>query len=146
MNRFMPTSQILFAIFVFAIAAGCTKAHPASREPLPREKVVENLSPIVDMEKRGIQLTLAMRNLPLVASVSPEDARTLKEAYDVYYVYHNAAATSLAEGDLQAYRNHVQAGSRELDSLEAKLKDILKGSSGGSEKNPAAPSAKSGAL
>ncbi len=139
-------SPFLTAVFLVTALVGCTKAHPISREPLSREKIVENLSPIVDMEQRGMKLTLAIRNLPLVTTVSPEDAHALKEAYDVYYVYHNAAATSLAEGDLQAYRDHVQAGSRELDSLEAKLQDILKGSSGGSDKSPAVPPAKSGSL
>ena len=66
--------------------------------------------------------------------------------YDVYYVYHNAAATSLAEGDLQAYRNHVRAGSKELDSLEAKLKDVLKKSSGDDHRHQTTPYAGSGAL
>ena len=146
MNILISTSHILAAICLSTIVAGCRQADSASREPVSRAKVVENLSPIVDMEKRGVQLTLAMQKLPLVANVSPEDARALKEHYDVYYVYHNAAVTSLAEGEMHAYRNHVQAGSKELDSLEAKLKDVLKRSSGDGHDERTTPYARSGAL
>ncbi len=146
MKILIAASHILAAVSLATLLAGCRQANSASGDPLPRAKVVENLSPIVDMEQRGMQLTMAMRNLPLVATVSPDDARAIKEYYDVYYVYHNAAATSLAEGNMQAYRHHVEAGSKELDSLEVKLKEILKRSSGGNGDNKAAPEAKSGAL
>lgn len=142
MKILIATSYILAVIVLSTLVAGCRQANSASREPVSRAKIVENLSPIVDMEKRGIQLTLAMQKLPLVADVSAEDARAIKEHYDVYYVYHNAAATSLAEGDMHAYRNHVQAGSKELDSLEAKLKDVLKRSSGDEHGNEATPQKK----
>ncbi len=144
MNIRITRSHMLTILILLTLVGGCRQASSASREPVSRAKVVENLSPIVDMEKRGIELTLAMQKLPLVATVSPEDARAIKEYYDVYYVYHNAAATSLAEGDMQAYRNHVRAGSKELDSLEAKLKDVLKRSSGGGPGAQAVPDAKSG--
>ncbi len=79
------------AVVLSALVAGCAQANFASREPVSREKVVENLNPIVDMEKRGLQLTLALQDLPLAVDVAPEDARVLKEAYDVYYVYLNVA-------------------------------------------------------
>jgi hypothetical protein len=139
-------SRILAAILFPALVAGCTQLNPASREPVSREKVVENLSPILDMEQRGAQLTMAMQKLPFVTKLSADDARALKEHYDVYYVYHNAAATSLAEGDFEAYRNHVRVGLKELDSIEAKLKDVLKKSSGGERENQSGPHARSSTL
>lgn len=139
----MKRSHLLIALFLPALAAGCTQLSSPSREPVSREKVVENLSPILDMEQRGTQLTIAMQKLPLVAQLSPEDARALKEHYDVYYVYHSAAATSLAEGDFEAYRNHVRIGLKELDSIEATLKDVLKKSSGDPHANQSGPRAKS---
>lgn len=139
----MNKSRLFIAILLPAFVAGCTQVNSSSREPVSREKVVENLSPIVDMEQRGNQLTIAMQKLPLVAQVSAEDARALKEHYDVYYVYHSAAATSLAEGDFAAYRNHVRVGLKELDSIEAKLKDLLKKSSGNEHDGQSGPHAKS---
>jgi hypothetical protein len=139
-------SHMLAVILFPAIVAGCTNVNSASREPVSREKVVENLSPILDMEQRGTELTLAMQKLPFVAKLSRDDARELKEHYDVYYVYHNAAATSLAEGDFEAYRKHVRVGLKELDSIEAKLKDVLKKSSGGERENQPAPHGRSSTL
>ena len=139
----MKKNHLFIALLVPALVAGCTQMNSSSREPVSREKVVENLSPILDMEQRGTQLTMAMQKLPLVARLSAEDARALKEHYDVYYVYHSAAATSLAEGDFAAYRNHVRVGLKELDSIEAKLKDVLKKSSGDAPENQSGPHAKS---
>jgi hypothetical protein len=60
-----------------------------------------------------------------VAEINDQDARELKEHYDVYYIYHNAATISLAEGNLRAYRDHLQVASNELDSMETKLKDVV---------------------
>jgi len=139
----MKKSPMFIAMFLPALLFACTQLNSPSREPVSREKVVENLSPILDMEQRGTQLTMAMQKLPLVAQISPEDARALKEHYDVYYVYHSAAATSLAEGDFDAYRNHVRVGLKELDSIEAKLKDVLKKSSGDPHAHQSSPDAKS---
>jgi hypothetical protein len=140
-------SHMLAVILFPLLVAGCTQVNPGSREPVSREEVVANLRPILDMEQRVAELTLAMRKLPLVTNLSPQDAHALKEHYDVYYVYHNAAATSLAEGDFEAYRNHVRGGLKELDSMEAKLKDVLEKSSGDHrQENPSGPHASSNRL
>ena len=45
-------SHMLAVILFPAIVAGCTNVNSASRESVSREKVVENLSPILDMEQR----------------------------------------------------------------------------------------------
>ncbi len=132
-------TRVIAAMVFPALVAGCSQMSAGSREPMSREKVVENLSPIVDLERRGNQLTMVMQELPHVARLSAEDVRALKEHYDIYYVYHAAAATSLAEGDLRAYRDHVRVGSQELDSLEAKLKDVVKKSSGEPPPRPFVP-------
>jgi hypothetical protein len=112
---------ILFPLLIF----GCAQTQSASREPVSREEIVQNLNPIVKVEERGRKLTMVMQQLPLVVDINEEDVQKLKEHYDVYYVYHNAATISLAEGKFQAYRDHLKVASHELDSIEQRLKNVV---------------------
>ncbi|HEU4341078.1 MAG TPA: hypothetical protein VFU31_05860 [Candidatus Binatia bacterium] len=117
-NSWLP--GILFSMLIF----GCAQTQSASREPVSREEIVQNLSPIVKVEERGRKLTMVMQQLPLVVDINEEDVQKLKEHYDVFYVYHNAATISLAEGKFEAYRDHLKVASNELDSIEQKLKNV----------------------
>jgi hypothetical protein len=114
------------ALFV----GGCAQTDLSPAEPTARGKIVENLDPIVKMEERGAKLVMVMQYLPQIAQITSDDARRLKEHYNVYHVYHGAAAVMLAEGNLDAYRNHLQIASQELDSLEATLKEMVEKSLG----------------
>ncbi|MGH7826719.1 MAG: hypothetical protein ACREQ7_16295 [Candidatus Binatia bacterium] len=120
-------SRIIPAIVLPLLAFGCAAQtnNDVAQQQVARERVVHNLNPITKVEERVRKLTQVMQHLPLVANVNAEDAQKLKEHYDVYYIYHNAATVSLAQGDLRAYKNHLQVASRELDSLEAKLKHVV---------------------
>ena len=111
---------ILFPLLMF----GCAQTQPVSREPVSRDEIVQNLNPIVKVEERGRKLTMVMQQLPLVVDINDEDVQKLKEHYDVYYVYHNAATISLAEGKFEAYRDHLKVASNELDSIEQKLRNV----------------------
>jgi len=122
----VPTC-ILIASFSL-LATGCAQVEPSSAKPGERGKIVENLDPIVKMEERGAKLVMVMQHLPQIANITRDDARRLQEYYNVYHVYHGAATVSLAAGNLQAYRDHIKVASQELDSLEAKLKDMVESS------------------
>lgn len=122
-NRILPV--ILFPL----LALSCTaQTDSSAQQPASRQQVVDNLKPIVQVEERGRMLTMAMQQLPLMLDVGTEDAEKLKEHYDVYYVHHNAATISLAQGNLNAYRGHLEVASAELDSIEERLKTIIKNS------------------
>jgi hypothetical protein len=128
MNSRERKSDIIACVLTASVslfAMGCTQTDLSSAKPGERGKIVENLDPIVKMEERRTKLMIAMQYIPQIAKVTPADAQRLKEHYDVYYVYHGAATVSLAEGKLQAYRDHIKTASQELDSLEAKLKDMV---------------------
>ncbi len=86
---------------------------------------MQNLDPIVKVEQRGHKLVSAMQQLPLVIEIDAENARKLKEHYDVYHIYHNAATTSLAQGNFQVYNEQLGVASKELDSIEHTLKKVI---------------------
>jgi hypothetical protein len=113
----------------FSLALGCAQTDPSSTKPSTRGTIVENLEPMMKMEERGAKLVMVMEHLPRIANITADDARRLREHYNVYYVYHGAATVSLAEGKLKAYRDHIQVASQELDSLEAKMRDMVEKSS-----------------
>jgi hypothetical protein len=119
---------ILSGILFPLLALGCAQTNSSSREPASREQVVENLEPIVKVEERGRMLTMAMQKLPQLMEIRTEDVQKLKEHYDVYYVHHNAATISLAQGNIDSYQGHLKVASAELDSIEERLKMIIKNS------------------
>lgn len=124
------TIKYILPVIVFPLLAfGCAQNNSSSQEPASRQEVVKNLEPIVEVEERSRVLTTAMQQLPYLVEIRTEDAKKLKEHYDVYYVHHNAATISLAQGNFNAYRGHLKVASAELDSIEAKLKTIIKNSS-----------------
>jgi uncharacterized protein YcfL len=129
-------SNILPAIIFSFLAVGCAaqSQHEVAQQPVARQQVVDNLEPILKVEERVRKLTRVMQHLPLVVEVKAEDAQKLKEHYNLYSIYHNAATISLAEGNFQAYSNHLQIASRELDSLEARLHNVVNNGSPRSEK------------
>jgi hypothetical protein len=51
--------------------------------------------------------------------------RKLKATHDVYYVYYLAAAVHLARGNMGSYVAHVKLAERELDAMEAIVKENL---------------------
>ena len=118
---------ILLSLLAFAYAQ-TNPSSSSAREPAPREQVVQNLEPIVKVEERGRMLTMAIQELPNLVEIKTEDAQKIKEHYDVYYVHHNAATISLAQGDIGLYRGHLKVASAELDSIEQKVKTIIKNS------------------
>ena len=127
MGKSLILPVILFSLLAFAYAQSNTSSS-SSREPASREEVVQNLEPIVKVEERGRMLTMAIQELPNLVEIKAEEALKIKEHYDVYYVHHNAATISLAQGDIDLYRGHLKIASAELDSIEQNLKTIIKNS------------------
>jgi hypothetical protein len=128
--------HLIPAVLLPLLAVGCaTQTHrDMAQQPVARQQVVDNLEPIVKVEERVRKLTRVMQHLPLVVNVKAEDAKKLKEHYDLYSIYHTAATISLAEGNFQAYKSHLQVASRELDSLEARLHTVVNNGAAESEK------------
>lgn len=108
--------------------AGCSVIQPA-----PRERLVKNLRPIIALEERANRVTRSVSRLAFLGKINEKDASALKENYDLYYVYHQGAAVSLAQGNLAAYRSHVQLAESELDAMEMRLRGLFTSSEDESE-------------
>jgi hypothetical protein len=108
------------ALIFSTVFAGCAQTRVVSRD-----EVVQNLDPIVQVEQRGQKLVAVMQRLPLVVELDADNAKKLKEHYDVYHIYHNAATISLVQGNFQVYNEHLAVASKELDSIEDTLKNVI---------------------
>lgn len=119
----IPGSVVKFALpalLLSTVFAGCAQTRVVSRD-----EVVQNLDPIVQVEQRGQKLMAVMQKLPLVVEIDAGNARKLKEHYDVYHIYHSAATISLVQGNFQVYNEHLAVASKELDSIEDTLKNVI---------------------
>jgi hypothetical protein len=116
----LVVKSALPTVLISTLFVGCAQTRAVSRE-----EVVQNLDPIVKVEQRGQKLVSVMQQLPLVMEVDAENAKKLKEHYDVYHVYHNAATISLAQGNFQVYNEQLGVASKELDSIEHTLKTVI---------------------
>jgi hypothetical protein len=63
--------------------------------------------------------------LDSLGGITKEKLEELKGHYDVYYVYYLASNVHLAEGNTDSYLAHVELAERELEAIEAILKDGL---------------------
>lgn len=97
----------------------------AQINPIPRDQLAANIAPILQIEKRLDQVRYYTKVLGSVGGISEEKTTELKKHLDVYYVYYLASNVQLAEGDMESYQAHVKLAERELDVMEAILKDGL---------------------
>jgi uncharacterized protein YcfL len=106
--------------FLLIYLIGCSQINPA-----PRDQLVENLAPIRKIEEGASKLTVVYQKLMLIGLVNDEDNKKLREHYDVYYIYHKAAAVSLARGDVESYNSYVGLAAEELARIESKMRFLV---------------------
>lgn len=108
-------------LIIVYFLSGCAQIDPA-----PRDQVVENLAPIREIEAEATQLTFVYQKLAVNGLVNNVDQEKIREYYDVYYIYHKAAAVSLARGDVDSYKSYVDLAGKELDRIESKMKFLVR--------------------
>lgn len=118
-NR-MKTISLVLSLAVAGGLVACSQVNPISRDQL-----AENLAPILRMERRVDQVKYYTQMLAYLGGISSEKTEDLKAHHDIYYVYYVAANVQLARGDMESYLAHVSQAERELDLMEAILKDKL---------------------
>ena len=104
-------------LLIIYLLGGCAQIDPA-----PRDQLVENLAPIREIEEEATKLTFIYQRLTVIGLVNDEDKKKIREHYDVYYIYHKAAAVSLAQGDVESYKSYVGLAGKELDRIESKMR------------------------
>ncbi len=121
---FLPIAWMTpFLLFLGTIFIGCSY-QSAGHPPPARDRIVENLAPIVELEQRANRVMLGLQKLAVLGAIGDGEVKNLKEHYDVYYVHHKAAAVLLAEGDIENYHSHVRMAVEELDSMEMKMRTL----------------------
>ncbi len=122
MGRFSRRHFRIFKGFMWFLPPGLLLSGCLSAQPVPRQQIVDNLKPIVEIETRANRITLVIQKLAMLGELKKTDQRALKEHFDVYYIHHKAAAVFLAQGDLVGYESHINAADKELDGIESKLR------------------------
>jgi len=90
-------------------------------DPAPRNQLVANIAPILDVEKRADRIMYYVKVLDSIGGMSKERSEELKAHYDVYYVYYLASNVHLAGGKTESYLAHVKLAEGELDAIETIL-------------------------
>lgn len=111
--------------FIPLVVLACGLAACSTMNPIPRDQLAANMVPILKIEKRYAQVSRYTKILGSQGWISEQQWEELKPHYDVYYVYYLGANFHLAKGNLNSYLEHIQMAERELDVIEAVLKDTL---------------------
>lgn len=116
----MKSRNLALTLLLTAVLAGCAQV-----APIPRDELAANLTPILKLERRSDQVKYYTQMLNTLGGLSEEKAADLKAHYDVYYVYYLAANVHLARGNMESYLAHVKLAGKELDFMEALVKERL---------------------
>jgi len=116
----MKTIHLALSLMLVLALSAC-----ASMQPISRDRLAQNIDPILNMEKRLDQVMYYTKMLGSVGGLTQVKSKELKQHLDVYYVYYLASNVQLAKGDMEAYQAHVVLAERELDVMEKILKEGL---------------------
>ena len=116
----MKTIHWVLSLVLASGLLACSQVNPVSRDEL-----ASNLTPILKLEKRIDQAKYYTHWLVNSGGMSNDRAGDLKAHHDVYYVYYLAAIVQLAGGNIESYEAHVKLAENELDLMEAILIDQL---------------------
>lgn len=114
----MKLNRLAIALGLGLLFTGCSPIGPISRDQL-----AENLAPILEVENRVNRAMSGVQMLGLIGEISDKDAEKLKSHYDIYSVYYHAANVYLAGGDIESYISHFEMAKKELDAMEAILRN-----------------------
>ena len=112
----------IMKIALFLIMA-CGVLACSQIDPTPRNHLVANIAPILEVKKRADRIMYYLKVLDSIGGVSKERSEELKAHYDVYYVYYLASNVHLAGGTTDSYLAHVKLAEGELDAIETILDD-----------------------
>jgi len=107
------------------LAMGLAACSQVQVEPISRDQLVENIDPILNMEKRIDQVMYYAKMLGSLGGLSQGKSSELKTHLDIYYVYYLASNVQLAKGNMTSYQAHLELAEKELDVMESILKDGL---------------------
>ncbi len=107
------------------LALGLGACSQVQVQPIARDQLVENIAPILKMEKRLDQVMYYTKMLGSLGGLSQGKSKELKSHLDIYYVYYLASNVQLARGNMIAYQAHLELAEKELDVMESILKDGL---------------------
>ncbi len=107
------------------LAMGLAACSQVQVEPIPRAQLVENIAPILNMEKRLDQVMYYTKMLGSLGGLSQGKSTELKRHLDIYYVYYLASNVQLAKGNMNSFEAHLKLAENELDVMESILKDGL---------------------
>ncbi len=107
------------------LAMGMAACSQVQVEPISRDQLVENIDPILKMEKRIDQVMYYAKMLGSLGGLSQGKSSELKTHLDIYYVYYLASNVQLAKGNMTSYQAHLELAEKELDVMESILKDGL---------------------
>lgn len=110
-------------VFWLVLASGLVAC--SQMNPISRDQLAENLHPILKIENRVDRLQYYTQMLDKLGAINKENVDALKTHHDIYYVYYVAANVQLARGNMESYMAHVKLAEKELDLMEAMLKDKL---------------------
>jgi hypothetical protein len=115
--------ELMKSTLLLLLASGLVACTPI--DPIPRNQLAANIKPILKIEERIDQMRYYTKVLDSLGGITKEKLEELKGHYDVYYVYYLASNVHLAEGNTDSYLAHVELAERELEAIEAILKDGL---------------------
>ena len=107
------------------LAMGMAACSQVQVVPISRDQLVENIDPILKMEKRIDQVMYYAKMLGSLGGLSQGKSSELKTHLDIYYVYYLASNVQLAKGNMISYQAHLELAEKELDVMESILKDGL---------------------
>lgn len=116
----MRVRNLVLLLVLAGGLAACSQVQPISRD-----QIVANLTPILNIEKRADRVKYYTQVLGFTGGNADERGEKLKAHYDIYYVYYMAATFNLARGNIEAYLADVKLAGVELDAMETILKDKI---------------------
>lgn len=111
--------------FIPLVVLACGLVACSTMNPIPRDQLAASMAPILRIEKRYSQARYYTQMLGSLGWMNEEQWEKLKSHYDIYYIYYLASNVHLAKGDMKSCLAHVRMAEKELDVIEALLKDEL---------------------
>jgi hypothetical protein len=112
-------------VVTLLVAVGLMACAQVASQPLPPDQLAANLAPLLKIEKRAEQVKYYALLLDNLGGIGEANAAAIKQHHDIYYVYYLAANFNLARGHIDSYLLHVRLAGKELDSMEAILKERI---------------------
>jgi len=104
------------------IFGGCAASTPAPLNMAADREAINREMPLVaQYEDKRNELKKAIGFLMVNGLFDADSGQQVKESMDIEYVYYEASIVSLANGNMQDYRNFVQLAERELNRVKTVL-------------------------